>query len=114
MPGLSFFGHFLELKPGKYKLKTWIKGKGMAKDFGRAWLELRAYGIKNRELNGIKNCAGARFEVPQGDSDWRPFECEFEVTPDTPMPLEVVLRTSFDAYGKGTVYADLPEIVPLK
>ena len=110
MPGFSFFARFVNLKPGKYRLKTWIKGKEIAKKRGRCaillWMSWRE---KNKNVRYTHT-----FKIPDGSFDWKPFEAEFDIPADAQMPIGVYLRTSFDALGTGTVWADLPELIKVK
>ena len=108
MPGVSFFGRYMNLKPGKYILKTWMKGANIAKKRGRAEVILWMEWIKNGKI--IRR--SKHFNIPQGSFDWRPLEAEFTVPANAQMPVGVFLRTSFDGYGDGTVWADLPELRP--
>ncbi len=105
MPGFSYFGPYVDLKPGKYLLKTWIKGKNITIEKGNAFVELRLDWFRDgKVIHKLK-----RFEIPQGSFDWQPFEAELDVEEGTTMPVAIILRTSFDSYGEGTIWADLPQ-----
>jgi hypothetical protein len=110
MPSWANLGPILDLAPGRYKMRTWIKGEDIVQKGGRAWLELR---LDWTTKDGKDVRQAKRFAIPQGSFDWTPLEADLEVPANIPMPVKAVLAPVLDGSGSGTIWADMPSLTKL-
>lgn len=110
VPAWCNIGPELDLKTGKYRVKTRFRTQDFVKRAGRFWLELRL----EYEQNGRMKRLDKRYELPEGSLDWTEFSADFAVPADVGPVCRVVLAAAVDGEGDGILTADLPEIEPLR